>query len=76
MIYNIVRLHDLKVDRDGSRHQSLFVAIQQTQETSGNTDFKPRFDPEYFQPERPDERYTELHVACGAGHQTQPQKAT
>jgi hypothetical protein len=70
MIYNIVRLHDLKVDRTGSRHQSLFLAIRQTEETSGVADFKPRFDREFFQPEPPDEQYRTLHASCGVGHET------
>jgi hypothetical protein len=70
MIYNIVRLHDLKVDRAGSRHQSLFVAIKQTEETSDSPGFVARFDSEFFQPELPDERYRALHAACGVGHET------
>ena len=65
MIYNITRLHDLKVDPSASRHQSLFVALTQT---PGQDGLESRFDTEFFQPEPPEERYRVLHAACEQGH--------
>lgn len=65
MIYNITRLHDLKVDPSASRHQSLFVALTQTPSQDG---LEPKFDKEFFQPEPPEERYRILHAECEQGH--------
>lgn len=65
MIYNIQRLHDLKVDRSASRHQSLFLAMKQTSPEDG---FAPSYDTEFFQPEAADQTYRILHGDCGAGH--------
>ena len=65
MIYNIVRLHDLKVDRSASRHQSLFAALRQTPPRDG---FATSYDTEFFQPEPPDQRYRMLHADCGTEH--------
>lgn len=65
MIYNITRLHDLKVDPSASRHQSLYVALKDTPSYDG---FEPRYDAEFFQPEAPEERYRVLHAACENGH--------
>jgi hypothetical protein len=65
MVYNITRLHDLKVDPSASRHQSLFVALTQAPSQDG---LVPRFDTEFFQPERPEERYRILHAECEQGH--------
>jgi hypothetical protein len=65
MIYNITRLHDLKVDPSASRHQSLFVALTQTPRQGGPV---PRFDTGFFQPEPPEERYRVLHAECEQGH--------
>jgi len=65
MIYNITRLHDLKVDPSASRHQSLFAALTQTPSQDG---LEPRFDREFFQPEPPGERYRILHAECEQGH--------
>jgi hypothetical protein len=65
MIYNITRLHDLKVDPSASRHQSLFVALTQTPSQDGQP---PMFDTEFFQPEPPEERYRILHAECEQGH--------
>lgn len=67
MIYNIVRLHDLKVDPSTPAGQSLFLAIRQT---SGQPEFKPRYDAGFFRSEPPDERYRTLHAQCGAEHNT------
>jgi hypothetical protein len=65
MIYNMGRLHDLKVDQSASRHQSLFLAIKQTPRQEG---FEPRYNTEFFQPEPPDQRYRVLHAECDPGH--------
>lgn len=65
MIYNITRLHDLKVDPSTSRHQSLFVALAQTPSQGG---LVSRFDMDYFKPEPPEERYRILHSECEQGH--------
>lgn len=65
MVYNIIRLHDLKVDPSASRHQSLFVALTQVPSQDG---LVPRFDNVYFQPEPPEERYRILHAKCEQGH--------
>lgn len=67
MIYNITRLHDLKVDPSASRHQSLFLALKQTPREEG---FVARYDTEFFQPEAPDQRYRILHAKCNPGHDT------
>lgn len=67
MIYNIVRLHDLKADSSASRHQSLYLAIAQA---SRQYSFTPRYDTSYFQPEPPEQRYRTLHADCGAEHDT------
>lgn len=67
MIYNITRLHDLKVDPSTPPGQSLFLAIRQT---SGQSGFEPRYDAEFFRPEPPDERYRIFHADCGAEHDT------
>lgn len=69
MIYNIVRLHDLKVDPSTPPGQSLFVAIRQT---SDQPDFEPRYDTEFFRLEPPDTRYRMLHADCGTEHDTSP----
>jgi len=61
MIYNIRRLHDLRVDKSASRHQSLFLALRDTTRQEGD---RPRYDDEFFQPEPPDQRYRILHVDC------------
>lgn len=65
MIYNITRLHDLKVDPLASRGQSLFLSIR---EASLHHSFAARYDREYFTPETPDRRYRDLHTGCGAEH--------
>jgi hypothetical protein len=65
MVYNITRLHDLKVDPSASRHQSLYVALKDTPCYDG---FEPRYDTGFFQPEAPEQRYRVLHSACENGH--------
>lgn len=62
MVYNITRLHDLRVDPTTPRGQSLSRAIQRM--TPQQPDFEPRFDAEFFEPEPPDTRYMKLHVKC------------
>jgi hypothetical protein len=62
MIYNITRLHDLKVDPTTPRGQSLFRAIERTD--GQQPGFKPRYDTEFFEKEPPDERYRRLHSEC------------
>jgi hypothetical protein len=62
MIYNITRLHDLKVDPTTPRGQSLFRAIKRT--ARQQPDFEPRYDAEFFESEPPDERYRRLHAEC------------
>jgi hypothetical protein len=63
MVYNITRLHDLKVDPTTPRDQSLFRAIERMTPQPG---FKPRYDPQFFEPEPPDSRYIKLHTECCA----------
>jgi hypothetical protein len=65
MIYNITRLHDLKVDPSTPPGQSLFLAIRQTACQPGSG---LRYDAGFFEPEPPDKRYRVLHAECGAGH--------
>lgn len=73
MIYNIVRLHDLKVDSSASRHQSLFLALRQTPRQDTHV---AHYDTEFFQPEAPDQRYRILHAECGPGHDESPWEET
>lgn len=73
MVYNITRLHDLKVDPTTPRGQSLFRAIERV--TPAQPDFKPRYDPEFFQPEPPDSRYMKLHAKCCDGDDTSSERA-
>jgi hypothetical protein len=65
MIYNNIRLHDLKVDPSTPAGQSLFLAIKQT---PGQPGFEPRYDTGFFEVEPPDKRYKILHAECGTEH--------
>ena len=65
MVYNITRLHDLKIDPTTPRGQSLFRAIERM--TPQQPGFEPRYDAEFFEPEPPDTRYIGLHAECCAG---------
>jgi len=62
MIYNITRLHDLKVDPSTPRGQSLFRSIERTAVQQAG--FEPRYDAEFFEPEPPDDRYRQRHARC------------
>lgn len=62
MVYNITRLHDLKVDPSTPRGQSLDHAIRRMTPQQG--DYVPRFDAEFFDREPPDGRYRRLHAEC------------
>lgn len=67
MIYNMQRLHDLKVDPSASRHQSLFLALRQTPPQNS---FAASYDTKFFQPEAPDQPYRIRHGDCGTEHET------
>lgn len=62
MIYNNIRLHDLKVDPSTPPGQTLHRAIGMT--SGSNAAFKPVFDAAFFQAESPDQRYVKLHADC------------
>lgn len=66
MVYNITRLHDLKVDPTTPRGQSLFHAIARM--APQQPGFDPRHDADFFKLEPPDTRYVRLHAkCCGVG---------